>query len=258
VGTLDKPTLAGIALCALPVAAFSAYSQFETARLAGVPTQLAWVFPMATDATAFVSTRVWLDARFSPDDKDDKELADRKRKVRRYAALLTLACIVLSVGGAAAHLAIQGIAVPWLLQLAIGGLPSVALAGLVHLAAIIAAANIATPRRHGKAPKTVGTAGQRPPTPAVPAPSRPGGGASGNASTLERRPLVSTPVGSPEIGKGSVREQMWAYLDANPEFAFERGAGAALDRRFGGKDYGRGVVSAWKKARADRPKASGE
>lgn len=238
-GTLDKPTLTGIIACALPVAAFSAWSQFETARLSGVPWGLAWVFPMATDATAFVATRVWLDSRFAPDAKDGDDLATRKRKVRRYAAGLALACILLSVGGAAAHLAVQGIAVPWQLQLAIGGLPSVALAGLVHLAAIIAAASIparSKPRKD-KAAKTAGTVGHRPPTSTVPAPK--------------------PPTATPEVGKGSKRTLMLAWLDEHPDAADNKTIGAELDQLFGTSNYGRGVVRAWKKAR-ELPKASGE
>jgi hypothetical protein len=240
VGKVDKPTLIGISACALPVAAFSAWSQFETARIAGVPLQLAWVFPMATDATAFVSTRIWLDERFAPDSKiaADDPTEQRKRGVRRYAAGLAMAAILLSVGGAAAHLALQGVAVPFLLQLAIGGLPSFALAGLVHLAAIIAAANIparSKPRTPKVSAKAAGTAEPRPPTSAVP------------VSTSAPKPITS-----PEIGQGSKRARMLAYLDEHP-----RTSGAELDRIFGTKDYGRGVVLTWKK-RHPRDKASGE
>lgn len=239
-GKLDRPTLIGVSACALPVAAFSAWSQFETARMAGVPVALAWVFPMATDATAFVSTRIWLDDRFAPDPKADAEgeIEQRKRGVRRYAAGLAMACILLSVGGAAAHLALKGVPVPFWLQLAIGGLPSFALAGLVHLAAIIAAANIparSKPRTPKVSAKTAGTAEPRPPTSAVP------------VSTIQAVQAVP-----PEIGKGSIRDQMWAYLDKYGETS-----GAELDRRFGAKDYGRGVLRAWKKTQ-ETPKASGE
>lgn len=254
-GKLDKPTLAGIALCALPVAAFSAWSQFETARVTGVPFQLAWVFPMATDATAFVATRIWLDDRFAPDLKVDRDdpIEQRKRGVRCYAAGLAMAAILLSVGGAAAHPALQAIAVPFWLQLAIGGLPSLALAGLIHLAAVIAAANIpnrpAKPRKD-KAAKTAATVGHRPPTSTVAAPKS--NAPSETGSELARRVQAPSPVGSPEIGKGSVRDRMRAYLDQHPDTT-----GAELDRKFDTKNYGRGVVRTWKRAH-DPAKASGE
>jgi hypothetical protein len=251
VGKLDKPTLAGVALCAVPVAAFSAWSQFETAKMAGVPGALAWVFPMATDATAFVATRIWLDDRFAPGLKADRDdpTEQRKRGVRRYAAGLAMAAILLSVGGAAAHLALQGVAVPFWLQLSIGGLPSFALAGLVHLAAIIAAASIPSrPAKAKKAPKTVGTVEARPPTSTVPAPKS----ASGTGSALHRGPDTASSIASPEIGKGSLRDRMLAYLDRHGEVT-----GAELDRMFNAKNYGRGVVRAWKKAH-DLPKVSGE
>lgn len=225
-GKLDKPTLTGIVLCALPVASFSAWSQFETARLAGVPWPLAWVFPMATDATAFVSTRVWLDP-------------DNPKQVRGFAAKLTWTCILLAIGGAAAHLVLMTMAAPpfWV-KLTVGGLPTVSLAGLVHLGAIIVAANVPAKVKKTKAAKTAGTVEHRPPTSTVPAPK-------------------PAPAAAPEVGKGSKRTLMLSWLDENPDAADSKTIGAELDQLFGTSNYGRGVARAWRKAR-DLPKASGE
>jgi hypothetical protein len=144
----DRVTLAGIATCALPVAAYSSWSQFETSRMTGVPVGLAWVMPMATDASATVATRVWLNS-------------EHPRPIRRYAATVALGCMLLSVAGAATHLVLADQQSPpqmWL-RLLIGGLPSLALAALVHLGALLSAAprtRTDTSRRPPPGPATAG------------------------------------------------------------------------------------------------------
>lgn len=242
---LDKLTLSGIVLCALPVASFSAYSQFETMRLSGVPWQLAWVLPVATDASGMVATRVWINPEF-------------KDGVRRYAALIALASIALAFGGAAAHLAFGADQpMPWGMRLVVGGLPSLALAALVHLIALISAdkkatpkAAVTTPKKSKAAPKAAGGAERnRPPTSSAPSVSTP------NTSTeigfeLNAASANTSSVEAPEVGKGSTRQQMLAYLDRHGEVS-----GAELDRLFKTNNYGRGVVNAWRKA---HPQAVGE
>ncbi len=246
---LDRWTLTGIAACGLPVAAFSTYSQFETAVSAGVPHQLAWVLPMATDATAFVATRAWL-------------IAPRSSGLRRYAASLALGCMGLSFAGAAVHLVIHDS--PWWMRLVVGGLPSLALAALVHLAALLAGARTAetptaqttrakrrktaTPENHGIAPVAPDTEAE--PSPATDAPSE-------TPIHLERPPHVPSELGASVVTlnteKGALRQQMLKHLDAHPDTT-----GAALDQLFGTTDYGRGVRRTWLKHREDRARASGE
>lgn len=243
---LDRSTLMGVVMCAVPVATYSAYSQFETARMTNVPWQLAWVLPVTTDATGFVATRVWLNP-------------DNNRGVQRYAAFIALLCIGLSFAGAAIHLALAGASAPWWLRLAVGGLPSLALAALVHLGAILAKQGRdeekkTAPRRESakktRAPKTASAV--EPvisPTSTVPAsiPDIP----TETAFPLNPTPVNATSVGSaPEVGAGSKRAQMLAYLDQHGEVA-----GVELDRLFNTKDYGRGVLATWRKR---HPQASGE
>lgn len=158
---IDRPTMLGIAGAALAVAAFSAWSQFEMARLAGTPVALAWVLPVATDACGFVASRVWISE-------------DYTSGVRRYAAVLTLSAALLSILSAGTHLVLVDVAVaPLWLRLAIGGLPSAALAALIHLAALVASdrsragrsEKASTPRRR-QAPVAAGS----PPAPAATGP----------------------------------------------------------------------------------------
>lgn len=243
---LDKPTLAGLTLCALPVAAFSAFSQFETGRMAGIPGGLAWVLPVATDAAAFVATRVWLDEKYS-------------KGIRRYAAAIVILCVALSIAGAALHLGLAQVRPPVWLGFAVGAIPSLVLAGLIHLGALIGAA----PEKQAKATRAV---------PSRPKAGSPNVGAvepvTSSTSTapapkpvpdppvtapveLKSVPKIPAPVESPEVGAGSTRDQMWAYLDKVDGQA----TGAELDRRFGTSNYGRGVLNAWRKR---HPIASGE
>lgn len=255
VATLDKPTLAGLSFCAVPVAIFSASSQVETGRMARIPGELAWVLPVATDAAAFVATRIWLNEKYSPG-------------VRKYAAFIVIMCVGLSVAGAALHVGLtmthvdgQPAQPPGWLGFAVGAIPSLVLAMLIHLGALISAA----PEKHGKASRTTssprktgspsaGTSEHvRPPTSAVPASSSTTSDLSTETgSELKPEPANASSVASaPEVGKGSTRDRMLAHLDAvNGDIT-----GAELDRLFGTQNYGRGVLRAWKR---HHPIASGE
>lgn len=229
----DRLTVAGIALCGVPVAAFSAVSLFTTAREAGVPVWLAWVLPVATDLCALVSTRIWLSARHSDG-------------IRRYAAGIALAAMTLSFVGASLHLVVNGS--PWWLRLAVGGVPSLSLAAIVHLGAMIAME--AAGRRRAAAPSAA--------TPAVaaapPANTEQTGAGRDVDAIPSPRPAPATNHAAPNAGtphavvsiseKASRRAAMWAYLDAHPD-----ASGADLDREFGTNNYGRSVRKAWEKAR---------
>lgn len=254
---VDLLALVGIAVVGLAVAAFSARSLFDTAVLAGVSGKLAWVLPVATDMSAVVCTRVWLSTRFGAG-------------IRRYAAFITVADMVLSFLGASLHLAItvpQGQMAPLWLRLAVGGLPSLSLAAIVHLAALIAversstkAALVITRRSGSKRPsKTtpqrtdVAKASPVATAPAVDAPE----------VSRKLLPEAATPIPSGAsasiAARGNVlaiqagasrRAQMLAYLDENPG-----ATGADLDKEFGTRNYGRGVRRAWEDQRKE---ASGQ
>jgi len=248
---LDKPTRVGLTCCALPVAAFSAYSQFETGRLANIPGQLAWVLPIATDAAAFVATRAWQDERYS-------------EGIRKYAAFIVSMCVAFSIAGAAIHIGLtsssEPLPAPWWLGYALGAIPSLVLALLIHLGALIGAApekQVKASRPPSSRPRAgssnVGAAEHvRPPTSAAPASKPESKPSTETGSELKPALASANAVASmPDVGKGSVRDQMLAWLDeVNGDTT-----GAELDRKFGTQNYGRGVLRAWKR---HQPRASGE
>jgi hypothetical protein len=218
----DRVTLAGIATCALPVAAYSSWSQFETSRMTGVPVGLAWVMPMATDASATVATRVWLNS-------------EHPRPIRRYAATVALGCMLLSVAGAATHLVLADQQSPpqmWL-RLLIGGLPSLALAALVHLGALLSARPEPAPTRAAGRPQ----APRRQAAPNSRSPQRDTASAASGDPPTPPGPIRPEPA----IGAGSKRAAMLAALDEDPTLT-----GAILDQQFGTTGYGRAVVRAWR------------
>ena len=240
--TLDKPTLVGLTGCAVPVALFSAYSQFELGLMAGIDPRLAWVMPVATDAAAYVATRVWLDEKYP-------------KGIQRYAASIVIVCVALSVAGAALHLGLSKPPVPQWLPFAVGAIPSLALAGLIHLGALIAA----IPDKHGKAsPAKPPRQKRESPSSGVVEPVRPVAttpASKSPAALTSVRSHVSeiedAPMSRPEVGKGSARAQMLAYIESvNGETN-----GAELDRMFNTSNYGRGVLNTWRKR---HPIASGE
>jgi hypothetical protein len=241
--TTDHGTVFGIALTGSAVAAFSSFTLFTTAHSAGVPYQLAWVLPVATDLSALVATRVWLSARYP-------------QPIRRYAATIAVAAMALSFIGASLHYAIDGSA-PWWLRMAVGGLPSLSLAAIVHLGALIAADRAGKrAQKNVSAPEVAAATPAGPPeasgalaqavevdepapdirTPEVPAPR------------AERTNVISLSEGRSE--KGEKRARMFAYLDDHPD-----ATGAELDRVFGTKDYGRNIRRDWARKQA---KVSGE
>jgi hypothetical protein len=242
----DRATVVGIAATGSAVGAFSSFTLFTTAHSAGVPAQLAWVLPVATDLAALVATRVWLSARYP-------------QSIRRYAATIAIAAMTLSFIGASLHYAIDGSA-PWWLRMAVGGLPSLSLAAIAHLGALIAAdrAGKRSAQRNVSAPEVAA----RPPvaspeapgalTPALtPAPSTESVAVGVPAPRAERDNVISMTEGRGGE-KGEKRARMFAYLDSNPG-----ASGAELDRVFGTRDYGRTIRRDWTRARK-QPKVSGE
>lgn len=125
---LDGWTRAGLWLALVPVLAWASVSLTELTHAASVPWKLAWIPAAATDGVMVVATRVCL--RHGLDSG-----------IRRYAAAL----VVLGAGGSiiaasAQHfLAAQGRAPSPLLAAALGGLPSLMAALLVHIIVMIGA-----------------------------------------------------------------------------------------------------------------------
>ena len=251
----DRLTVVGIAAVGIAVAGFSASSLFTTATEAGVSSAMAWVLPVATDLSALICTRVWLSPRYGAG-------------IRRYAAFLALADMLLSFLGAAMHLAISQASphhladqAPVALRLAVGGLPSLTLAAMVHLGALIAA------ERSGKRAAEAARAGsrrsrRRAEQPAVQT-SVETPTADAPEVLHEPRPEAVTPAPSGasvsssgtsnvvKIDKGSSRRaQMLAYLDEHPD-----ATGGVLDEEFGTRNYGRSVRRAWLNQRQE---ASGQ
>jgi hypothetical protein len=239
--THDKAMLAGVVLCGVSVAAYSSWAQFNIADAVGYPTGLAWVVPVATDATAALGTRAWM----SPHYGDG---------VRSYGRFLAIMAIVLSILTAALHLVIPtdspipctgtpvpctGSPVPWYLRLAIGGLPSLALAALVHLGALTAQdrpkpSKTRSPSRRAASPHAVAAVNQVSPAEDLVT--------VGQVATTDNAMNLSTTEGLPQIDRttGSRRKRMFAYLDEHPD-----ATGAELDSAFSTTNYGRRVRRDW-------------
>jgi hypothetical protein len=229
----DKAMLAGVGVCGMAVAAYSSWAQFNIADACGYPTGLAWVVPVATDATAALGTRAWM----SPHYGDG---------VRSYGRFLAILAIALSIMTAALHLVVPtDHPIPWQIRLAIGGLPSLALAALVHLGALTAqdprriktSANKQT--RRPTSPQA-GTAMHAP----VPVPQP--RSVTDQVATTDNATKLSTSVRTSTQKKtaNSRRTQMYAYLDQHPE-----ATGADLDAAFDTTNYGRRVRRDWETRR---------
>lgn len=127
----DGWTIFGIAVIGFSVALWSVYSQVKLATLAGVPGELSWILPISTDIAVGVATRVYLDEGYGT-------------KVKRYAGFIALLAAGVSVVLASVQHVIpvknldgSAFVVPEPLKLAIGGFPSLCLALIVHLAAML-------------------------------------------------------------------------------------------------------------------------
>lgn len=235
----DKAMLAGVLICGVSVAAYSSWAQFSIAVAAGYPAQLAWVVPVATDATAALGTRAWMSPHYSD-------------HVRNYGCLLAISAIVLSFLTAALHLVIPtdvpgvptGVPIPWQIRLAIGGLPSLALAALVHLGALTAKDK---PRQ--KVTKSQAARKTASPRAALAVEQVSPVATSvtvGQVAVTENAMNLSTSaIPDPnKAGSGSNRQRMFDYLDAHPDTS-----GADLDKIFGTTNYGRKVRNAWESRR---------
>ncbi len=242
----DRATVIGIALVGAAVAAYSTSSLFTTARESGVPPALAWVLPVATDVCALVCTRVWLSPRYG-------------RGIQRYAATIVLVDMMLSFAGASLHLVVSD--APVWLRMAVGGLPSLTLAALAHLGALIAAQRTgerATPPEPAEPPTTVDAPGVDP-APGPEAVRPPGASAStvpaGTAPETPSRRAVraSNVVSMTGSGASEKKAAMLAHLTQQHRDGADLATGAELDRMHGTNGYGRKVRRDW-----ERSLASGE
>jgi len=232
--THDRVMLTGVGACGLAVAAYSSWAQFSIATAAGYPVALAWVVPVATDATAALGTRAWM----SPNYGD---------KVRGYGQRLACMAIGLSVLTAALHLVVPTTGpVPWQLRLAIGGLPSLALAAVIHLGALTAKDK---PRARPSAKSRDKSARETASSQAVTAAANaqtPTARTVSQVATTEHGMNLSTftPPPAQSGDAGNTRARMMAHLDQHPA-----ATGADLDAKFGTTSYGRKVRRDWEKNR---------
>lgn len=226
--THDRAMLVGVVVCGLSVATYSSWAQFSIAEAAGYPANLAWVVPVSTDATAVLGTRAWMSPHYGSG-------------VRSYGRFLALAAIALSIVTAALHLVVPAdTPIPWQLRLAVGGLPSLALAALVHLGALTAKDK---PKQKLGKPARKAAASPRAAAPVEQVPI--GESPSVVACTEDVTDLPAFAIPAPDkVGSGSNRQKMFAYLDEHPD-----ATGADLDTTFGTTNYGRKVRRAWESHR---------
>jgi hypothetical protein len=122
----DPLVILGLTVVALSAAISSFAALLGTATLAGWSSHTAWLLPTTVDVTAMTSTRVWLAA------------STPTAAARRFARSTAFFSIAVSVGGnltyhlTEAHVIRPGVA----LVIAAGAVPPLALAVVVHLAAL--------------------------------------------------------------------------------------------------------------------------
>lgn len=215
----------GIGVIAVSAAVMSFSALWRLAERANVAVSLAWLLPVAVDATIVVATRVWL-------------IGDAGTRVTRYARRLAITALLLSVAGNAAEhgMAAYGVAAPWWVLVAVSAVPPAALGATVHLAALLSSApQPAASRpaatngvRRSARPKQVATAtpearSAKPTTP-IAASSKPGNGKrDGDKAALMRATFDRY------VAEGRLDELTGAVL------ARSAGASPSLGRRYLGQ-----------------------
>ncbi|MGH3468911.1 MAG: DUF2637 domain-containing protein [Thermocrispum sp.] len=197
-------TWAGIAVVAVSAAVMSFATLWRLAERADVPRELAWLLPVAIDATIVVATSVWLTGQ------------PGHHRVTRYARGLALSALVLSVAGNAAEhgMSAYEIVAPWWVLVAVSAVPPAALGATVHLASLltaIPAAASATPekRSHTAPPSAPATTGRA--TKISDTRSAPTGATAPQPTTATALPQRPTKRGI--AGKGEVTEAMREVFD---------------------------------------------
>lgn len=114
----------GVVLAAAAVLSF--HGLRDLALAVGIPTELAWLLPVAVDAGAAVSCACWL-GRDIPED------------AQRFAQKLTWGLLVLTVVANAAQLGMHAEAItpPWWVAVLVGAIPPTVLGSVVHLAVLV-------------------------------------------------------------------------------------------------------------------------
>lgn len=116
----------GLAAVIVATAVLSFHGLRDLALAVQIPSNLAWLLPVAVDAGAAVSCTAWL-ARDIPDDAS------------RFARTMTWLLLAGTVVGNAAQLGMHaaGIVPPWWVAVAVGAIPPAVLGGTWHLAVLV-------------------------------------------------------------------------------------------------------------------------
>lgn len=134
-------TWAGIGVVALSAAVMSFATLWRLAERANAPSQLAWLLPVAVDATIVLATAVWIAGQAG-------------HRVTRYARGLALCALTLSVAGNAAEhgMTAYNLAAPWWVLVTVSAVPPAALGATVHLAALLGSATRDTTAKRAARP----------------------------------------------------------------------------------------------------------
>lgn len=138
-GRLGWLSRCGLAVIAVAAASLSFASLRSLAMLAGTPSHLAWLYPLTLDATMMVATRMWVGV-------------DVPHPARRFARLLALATIALSVAGNAGQHWLTGGGDWW--PVVVGAVPAAVLAAVAHLVALTVQHPAPTPADAPASPTT--------------------------------------------------------------------------------------------------------
>lgn len=169
-GTADRTTRAGLLVVGAAAAVMSFSALAGLAHAAGVtahtnlftlgwlPLRLSWLLPVAVDAYAATSTRIWLRAGIPV-------------KVRDWARANALAAITVSVAGNIAYHELPTVPLMWV-TVAVAAVPPLMLGAVVHTAVLVCvppapkpgrvptrSPAVSPPSRLALVPPTAGTAG---------------------------------------------------------------------------------------------------
>jgi hypothetical protein len=160
----------GLVVVGLAAAVASSFGLYGLGASTGWPGPLAVTLPVVVDALAATSTAVWLSA-------------SAPTPARRYARVLALAGITASVvGNAVWHvLSARAAGLYGALVVIVGAVPALALAGVAHLAALLAAGRDEAPPAPPVAPPVVESAH---------GPAQPAAQASAQGSGERRAPMA--------------------------------------------------------------------
>ena len=245
-------------LVLIGAAVLTVHGLVEVALSATVTKDIAWLYPIITDALALVAYAA---------------TAILTGAARRYAATVVFGAAGLSGLAQAAYLAGGAGAASGVLRFGVGAWPAIAAALTAHLLWLLrearrnAAAEAAAEQRRLAAEQrrlADEQAAQRKADAdhraelrvreleaiarAEEAKNRP----QPQLRSAPRKPAAAkkaraTAAPAPEIGTGSVRQNMLAFLDGHRDAALAGEiTGGALDREFGTNNYGRGVLKAWR------------